>query len=171
MSDATTSSATDPELDGCGLRVAVAAARFNPDITGRLVAGAVRRLAELGCPPADVVRVPGAFELPLIAQALARSGRYDAIVTLGAVVRGDTAHFDYVCRAVTDGVREVALRESVPVSFGVLTVDDMEQALHRAAAPGEPGFNQGSHAAAVAVEMAQLLRRLARPVHATGTEG
>jgi 6,7-dimethyl-8-ribityllumazine synthase len=171
VADAPKSFSIDPDLDGRGMRVAVAAARFNADITGRLVTGAVRQLEALGCAAADVFRVPGAFELPLAAQALARCGRYDAVVTLGAVVRGDTAHFDYVCRAVTDGVREVSLHESVPVTFGVLTVDDMEQALVRAAEPGEPGFNQGSHAAAAAVEMAQLMRRLAQPVQATGTRG
>ena len=169
MADAITSVSLDPNLDGSGLRVAIVAARFNADITERLVDGAADRLSALGCAGSEVFWVPGAFELPLAAQALARSRRFDAVVTLGAVIRGDTAHFDYVCLAATDGVREVALREHVPVSFGVLTVDTKQQALERAARPGEPGFNNGSHAAAVAVEMARLLRTVAPDASAAGS--
>jgi 6,7-dimethyl-8-ribityllumazine synthase len=104
--------------------------------------------------------VPGAFEIPLAARALAASRRYDAVVALGAVIRGATPHFDYVCRAVTDGVREVMRDTGVPVAFGVLTTDDLGQALARAG--GEDG-HKGDEAALAAVEMARLAPRLAAP--------
>jgi len=149
-----------PNLDGTGLRVAVVASRFNPDLSARLVAGAERRLDALKCAAVEVHWVPGAFEIPLAAQALAMSERYDAIVALGVVIRGGTPHFDYVCQAVTDGVREVNLRFGLPVAFGVLTTENRTQALERAANPGEPGSNKGSEAASVAVEMACFMRNL-----------
>jgi 6,7-dimethyl-8-ribityllumazine synthase len=147
-------------LDASGLRVGVVAARFNHVITRRLVEGCARRLSELGCGDLDVMWVPGAFEIPLAAQSAARTGRYDALVAVGAVVRGDTPHFEYVCQGVTDGVRQVGLDCALPVGFCVLTVESVEQALERAAAPGEPGANKGGEAAEVVVEMVRLLRAL-----------
>jgi len=149
-----------PNLDGTGLRIAVLASRFNPDLCERLVAGAEHQLDQLKCATVAVHWVPGAFEIPLAAQALLATERYDALVTLGVVIRGDTPHFDYVCRAVTDGVRDVNLRSGIPVAFGVLTTENREQALVRAARPGEPGSNKGGEAACVAVEMACFLRNL-----------
>jgi 6,7-dimethyl-8-ribityllumazine synthase len=150
-------------LDGRGLRVGMVVARFNPEITLRLRDGCAARLAEIGCADVDVFSVAGAFEIPLIAQQAARTGRYHALVAIAAVIRGDTAHFDYVCNAVTDGVGRVGLDTGVPIAFCVLTTDDDAQALERAALPGEPGVNKGREAAEVAVEMARLLEALARP--------
>jgi 6,7-dimethyl-8-ribityllumazine synthase len=149
-------------LDASGLRLAVVVARFNHLITVRLLEGSVRELTARGCAPADVhvAWVPGAFEIPLAARALARSGRYAAIVTLGVVIRGGTPHFDYVCRAVTDGVRDVMRDTGVPVAFGVLTTDDVEQALARA---GGAEGNKGEEAARAALEMAHLLRAVEAP--------
>jgi 6,7-dimethyl-8-ribityllumazine synthase len=147
--------------------VGLVVSRFNEAITQRLLDGCQRRLAELGCPDADTLWVPGAFEIPLAAQQAARSGRYDALVAIGAVIRGDTAHFEYVCQGVTEGVARVALDCALPVAFCVLTVDDEAQALERAAKPGEPGSNKGCEAAEVAVEMARLLADL-RPERRDG---
>lgn len=147
-------------LEGRGLRVGLVVARFNPEVTLRLRDGCLDRLAELGCADVDVLSVAGAFEIPLAAQQAARSGRYHALVAIAAVIRGDTAHFDYVCNAVTDGVGRVALDSAVPIAFCVLTTDDEVQALERAARPGEPGMNKGREAAEVAVEMARLLEAL-----------
>jgi 6,7-dimethyl-8-ribityllumazine synthase len=145
--------------DAQGLRFAVVVARFNHLICVRLLEGCVRELEARGVTPEDVhvAWVPGAFELPLAARALAVSGRYDAVVTLGAVIRGGTPHFDYVCQGVTDGVREVMRETGVPVAFGVLTTDDAEQALARAG--GSEG-NKGVDAALAALEMARLLESL-----------
>jgi 6,7-dimethyl-8-ribityllumazine synthase len=144
------------------LRIAIVASRFNHLISARLLEGALEALAKAGTRREDVhvAWVPGAFEIPLAAQALAQSRRYDAVVTLGSVVRGGTPHFDYVCRGVTDGVREVMLATGVPVAFGVLTTDDVEQALERAG--GSEG-NKGAEAAEVALEMAHLCAALAAP--------
>jgi len=149
-------------LDASGLRLAVVVARFNHLITVRLLEGSVRELTARGCAPGDlhVAWVPGAFEIPLAARALARSGRYAAIVTLGVVIRGGTPHFDYVCRAVTDGVRDVMRDTGVPVAFGVLTTDDVEQALARA---GGAEGNKGEEAARAALEMAHLVRAVEAP--------
>jgi 6,7-dimethyl-8-ribityllumazine synthase len=147
-------------LDGSGLRVGLVISRFNEDITQRLLEGCERRLSELGCRDVDAFWVAGAFEIPLAAQQAARTGRYDALVAIGAVIRGDTAHFEYVCQGVTDGVGRVALDCALPIAFCVLTVDDDAQALARAARPGEPGTNKGCEAAEVAIEMARLLRCL-----------
>jgi len=146
--------------DGTGLRVGLVISRFNPEITGRLLEGCEQRLAELGCREVDALWVAGAFEIPLAAQQAARTGRYDALVAIAAVIRGDTAHFDYVCRAVTDGVGRVALDAGLPIAFCVLTTEDEDQAFARAAKPGEPGENKGREAAEVVVEMARLVERL-----------
>lgn len=142
--------------DARGLRFGVVVSRFNHLICVRLLEGAARELERRGASPDDVhvAWVPGAFEIPQVARALAASGRYDAIVALGVVIRGGTPHFDYVCRAVTDGVREVVRDTGVPVAFGVLTTDDAEQALARAG--GSEG-NKGEEAALAAIEMAHLL--------------
>ncbi|MCH6563531.1 MAG: 6,7-dimethyl-8-ribityllumazine synthase [Myxococcales bacterium] len=147
---------------GRGLRVAVVVSRFNHLVSHRLLDGCLARLRELGCEDVDVLWVPGAFELPLATQAAAETGRYDALVAVGAVIRGETSHFDYVCRGVTDGLQQVSLRSGSPVAFGVLTTDTEEQALERAAVPGEPGKNKGAEAAEVALEMASLLATLRR---------
>jgi 6,7-dimethyl-8-ribityllumazine synthase len=144
-------------LDASGMHFAVVVGEFNSQITIRLLEGARECFAKNGVPESSVeVRwVPGAFELPLAAQAFARSGSYDAIVALGCVVRGDTPHFEYVSQAATYGLQRVALDTGVPVAFGVLTTDDYAQAESRAG--GEHG-NKGFDAAQTAVEMALLLR-------------
>ena len=146
----------DAPLDASALRIAVVVATFNDDITLRLLEGARECLAKHGVPDSSVVeqRVPGAFELPLAAQVLARSGSHDAIVALGCVIRGDTPHFEYVSQAATYGLQRVALDTGVPVAFGVLTTDDLAQAEARAG--GEHG-NKGFDAAQTAIEMALLL--------------
>jgi 6,7-dimethyl-8-ribityllumazine synthase len=146
-----------PELDGAGLRVAFACGRFNDVITERLLQGARARLAELQVAADDVTELwaPGAFELPLVAKALAESGRYDAVVTLGAVIRGGTPHFEYVAGECAAGVLRVGLDTGVPVVFGVLTVDTVEQAMERSV---EGTGNKGAESAETAVEMATLLK-------------
>jgi 6,7-dimethyl-8-ribityllumazine synthase len=148
-------------LEGAGLRVAVVVARFNEVVSARLLEGCAEELLRHGVRRDDlhVAWVPGAFEIPLAARRLAQSGRYAAVVALGAVIRGGTPHFDYVCRAVTDGVREAMRDSSVPVAFGVLTCEDLEQALARAG--GSEG-NKGGEAALAALEMARLLPQLAQ---------
>jgi 6,7-dimethyl-8-ribityllumazine synthase len=154
-------------LDATGLRVAVVAARFNHLISRRLVDGCCAELERRGAAAGDihVAWVPGAFEIPLAARVLASSGRYDAVVALGAVIRGGTPHFDYVCRGVTDGLRELMRDSRVPVAFGVLTCDDAEQALARAG--GSEG-DKGAEAARAAVEMARLLPALSRAPEGEG---
>ena len=147
-------------VEAKGLRVAIVVSRFNHLVTARLLDGCLGELEARGCAPDDVhvAWVPGAFEIPLAARALARSGRYDALVTLGVVIRGGTPHFDYVCRAVTDGVRDVMRDTGVPVAFGVLTTDDIDQALARVG--GSEG-QKGEEAARAAIEMAHLMRAVA----------
>ena len=147
------------DLDGSGLRVAVAAARFNEAITTQLVEGALDGLTAHGVDDADieVVWVPGAFELPLTAQWLADSGRFDAVICLGAVVRGDTPHFDFVASHAAQGIGRVSLDTGLPVIFGVLTTDTVEQAVERAAV--ERG-NKGYESAQGAIHMAGLLREV-----------
>lgn len=147
-------------VDGRGLRVAVVAARWHEEITDALVCGAQRALSEAKVEDTAVVRVPGAFELPIAAKALAHQ-RFDAVVALGVVIRGGTPHFDYVCRAVTDGLTRVALDASVPVGFGVLTCDNEAQALDRCGL-AESSEDKGREAAMAAVETALLLRKLRR---------
>ena len=145
--------------DAVGLRVAIVVSRFNHLITVRMLEGCVDELLARGASHDDlsVAWVPGAFEIPQAARTLAASGRYDAVVTLGVVIRGGTPHFDYVCRAVTDGVREIIRDTNLPVGFGVLTTDDNAQALARA---GGAHGNKGAEAALAAIEMAHLLRSL-----------
>lgn len=150
----------ESNLAGEELRIVVVAARFNQEITRDLVTGCLERLAKLGCQDPDLLWVPGAFELPLAARAALETGRYDAAVALAVVIRGETAHFDYVCRAATDGIRELQTSLGLPVAFGVLTTDTADQARARAAAHGSPRPNKGAEAAEVAVEMANLLAAL-----------
>jgi 6,7-dimethyl-8-ribityllumazine synthase len=146
-------------LDGAGLRVAVIATRWHSEVTDVLADGAVAAAKECGIPVRDVtvVRVPGAFELPVMAAAMARRPDIDAVVCLGVVVRGGTPHFDYVCDAVTAGCTRVALDSGKPVGFGVLTCDTMQQALERA---GGAEGNKGRDALLAAVETALALRRV-----------
>jgi 6,7-dimethyl-8-ribityllumazine synthase len=148
-----------PDLDGTGLRIAFACGRFNDVITDRLLDGARRKLRELGVADGDVTEVwaPGAFELPLVAKALAETGDHDAVITLGAVIRGGTPHFEYVAGECAAGVLRVGLDTGVPVVFGVLTVDTVAQAEERSV--DGPG-NKGAESAETAVEMASILRSL-----------
>jgi 6,7-dimethyl-8-ribityllumazine synthase len=147
------------QLDGRGLRIGIVATRWNAETVEALLAGARAGLARCGVADDDieVEYVPGAFEIPIAAEALASSRRFDAVITLGAVVRGDTPHFEYVSGPCADGVMRAQLDTGVPVMFGVLTVNTQAQADERAA-PG-PG-NKGDEAAVGAVEMALLMRRL-----------
>ncbi len=146
-------------LIGQGLRFALVVARFNEFITNRLLAGAQDALRRHGVAEedVDVVWVPGSFEIPLAAKRLAESGRYDAVICLGAVIRGATPHFDYVAGEVAKGVATAALSTGVPVLFGVLTTDTIEQAIERA---GTKAGNKGFDAAVSAIEMANLWRKL-----------
>ena len=147
------------EPNARGLRFGIVASRFNDFIVDRLVDAAVAALLKHGADAGDVhgVRVPGAFETPLALARMAASRRYDALVALGCVIRGETAHFDYVAGEVSRGVSQVSLAHDMPVGFGVLTVDTLEQAIDRA---GGKAGNKGAEAALAAVEMATLLRRL-----------
>jgi 6,7-dimethyl-8-ribityllumazine synthase len=150
---------TAADLKKCAqLRVAIAAAQWHTEVMDALVDNARKALAGLGIDEPTVVRVPGCFELPVAAHALARQ-RYDAIVALGVVVRGGTPHFDYVCRAATDGLTRVALDSGIPVGFGVLTCDTDQQALERAGLPGS-AEDKGREAALSAVATALTLRGL-----------
>lgn len=144
-------------LDATGLRIGVVASRFNEFITEQLVKGALAALEKHGCNPENIslVKVPGAWELPLAAKALAV--RCDAIIALGAVVRGDTPHFEYVAGGAADGLSRVSIETGVPIAFGVLTTNDMQQAMDRA---GGKSGNKGSEAAEVAIELANLLKQL-----------
>lgn len=142
-----------------GPRIAIAASRFNRFIVEQLVEGARDALGRRGVEP-FLVWVPGAFELPLLADRLAASGRFDAVIALGAVIRGGTPHFEYVAGACANGLARVALDRGVPVSFGVLTTDDVEQALERA---GTGEGNKGFDAAVTALEMVATLRALDPP--------
>jgi 6,7-dimethyl-8-ribityllumazine synthase len=144
------------DLDASDLRVAVVVARYNLDITKRLLRGALEALREHGADDPEIVWVPGAVEIPLAALTLAESGSVDAVVTIGCVVNGETAHFQYVCEQVSAGLQHVNLDTGVPCSFGVLTTFDREQALARSG----PRNNKGAEAAETAVEMANLVRRL-----------
>ncbi|MCE0450163.1 6,7-dimethyl-8-ribityllumazine synthase [Brevibacillus sp. AF8] len=147
-------------LVGTGLRVGIVAGRFNELIVSKLVGGALDALKRHGVEEekVDVAWVPGAFEIPLIAKKMAESGRYDAVVTLGAVIRGSTPHFDYVCNETAKGVASLSLSTGVPVIFGVLTTDNIEQAIERA---GTKAGNKGWEAATAAIEMANLSKQFA----------
>jgi 6,7-dimethyl-8-ribityllumazine synthase len=150
-------------VDGSGLRVAVVAARWHTEITDALVAGALRGLEAAGVTDPYVCRVPGAFELAVVAGELAKAG-YDGVVALGVVVRGGTPHFDYVCSGATDGLNRIAIETGVPVGFGLLTCDTTEQALDRAGLPGS-SEDKGREAAMAAVETALVLRAVRSAGH------
>ena len=143
-------------LDGAALRIAVVTARFNDFITDRLQAGALDCLKRHGVAEdaVDTVAVPGAFELPLAALTLAETGRYHAVICLGAVIRGDTTHYDYVCNEAAKGIAAAGLKTGIPVIFGVVTTENTEQAISRA---GGKSGNKGWDAAMTALEMANLL--------------
>lgn len=145
------------KLDAKGLKFGLLVSRFNSFVSERLVDGAIDALVRHGARDADisVARVPGAFEIPPAARKMAQSGNYDAIVCLGAVIRGATPHFDYVSAEVSKGVATVAMEAGIPVTFGVLTTDTLEQAIERA---GSKAGNKGFDAAVAAVEMANLYK-------------
>lgn len=153
------SDAPAPELDGSGMRIAVVCGRFNDVITLRLLEGTRRGLAELGVADDDVVVewVPGSFEIPFAARLLALTGRFHAVICLGAVIRGETSHYDFVAGECARGITDVQLSTGVPTMFGVLTTENDEQALARSEGPG--GHNVGEECARTAVEMATLVRR------------
>ena len=153
------SSSAIPELDGKGLRIAIIGARFNDHIVTKLRDGALRGLERLGVADHDVMEswVPGAFELPLAAKVLAQTGKVDAIICLGTVIKGDTPHFDYVCGEAARGIQDAQLATGIPMMFGVLTVNTEQQAIDRSG----PGIdNKGDEAAVGAVEMALLVKCL-----------
>jgi len=147
------------QLSAAGLRFAIVVSRFNSFITERLLAGAMDALTRTGADAGqiDTVRVPGAWEIPLVAAELARQHRYDAVICLSAVIRGETPHFDYVAGEAAKGIAHAAAETGVPVAFGVVTANTMEQAIDRA---GGKSGNKGFDAAMTAVEMAHLMRTL-----------
>ncbi len=144
-------------LDGAGLRVALLVSRFNEEITGALLEGASEALRMHGVEGLDVLRVPGAWELPQTARRVVEAGRHDAVVALGCVIRGETPHFEYVAGEAARGLGQVALESPVPVTFGVLTTDDVEQARARS---GPGAANKGWEAALTALEMVELYREI-----------
>jgi 6,7-dimethyl-8-ribityllumazine synthase len=146
-------------LDAQGLKIGILVSRFNSFISDRLVEGALDALLRHGADKDNlvVVRVPGAYEIPPVAKQMAASGRYDALVCLGAVIRGATPHFDYVSAEVSKGIAAVSMDAGIPVSFGVLTTDTLEQAIERA---GSKSGNKGFDAAMAAIEMANLYKAL-----------
>ena len=150
------------ELSAKGLRFAIIVGRFNSFITERLLAGALDALTRTGCPREniEIVRVPGSWEMPVVARELAKAKRHDAIIALGAVIRGETPHFDYVAGEAARGLAQVAMDSGVPVAFGVLTCTTVAQAVDRA---GAKSGTKGSDAAMSAIEMANLMRRLRPP--------
>lgn len=147
------------KLDAKGFKVGIVVSRFNSFICERLLEGATDTLVRHNAADEDidVVRVPGAFEIPLVAKKLATSGRYDGVICLGAVIRGATPHFDYVCSEVSKGVASVSLDTDIPIAFGVITTDTIEQAIERA---GSKAGNKGAEAAMVVIEMLNLFRAL-----------
>jgi len=146
-------------LDASGLKVGLVASRFNDFVVSRLVAGAVDALVRHGASENDVtvVKVPGAFEIPQMVSAMVRSGGHDMVIALGAVIRGSTPHFDYIAAEVTKGLAQIALESTIPVSYGVLTTDTLEQAIERA---GSKAGNKGAEAAMAAIEMANLFKQI-----------
>ena len=146
-------------LIGQGLKIGIVISRFNEFITGKLLGGALDALQRHGVAADDIetVWVPGAFEIPLAAQKMAQGDRYDAVICIGAVIRGSTPHFDYVCAEVSKGVAHTSLATGKPVIFGVLTTDSIEQAIERA---GSKAGNKGYDAAVTAIEMANVLQQL-----------
>jgi len=146
-------------LDARGMKIGIIVSRFNNFVTERLLAGALEGLSANGADDENitVVRVPGAFEIPLVAQRMAASGKYDALVCLGAVIRGDTPHFEYISDAVTRGIGEAIRQFQLPIAFGVLTTNSVDQAMERA---GSKDSNKGYEAALTAIEMASVGRQI-----------
>ena len=146
------------QLDSREMKIGIIVSRFNGFVTEKLLAGALEGVRSRGVEEDNitVVRVPGAFEIPLIAEKMAASGRYQALVCLGAVIRGDTPHFDYVCDAVTRGLGKLILKYHLPIGFGVLTTNNVDQAMERS---GSKDANKGYEAALTAIEMANILRQ------------
>ncbi|MGC3975483.1 MAG: 6,7-dimethyl-8-ribityllumazine synthase [Nitrospira sp.] len=145
--------------DATGLTVGIVASKFNKFVTSRLLTECVKALTKAGAldEAIEVVRVPGAFEIPLVARQLARSGRFDAVICLGAVIRGDTPHFEYISAEVSRGILQASMESNLPVIFGVLTTDTVAQAIERA----DPGkLNRGADAAKTAIEMVNVMRQL-----------
>ena len=142
-----------------GMKVGIVVARFNEFITNKLLGGAVDGLIRHGVADKNITTawVPGAFEIPLIAEKMAKSGKYDAIICLGAVIRGATSHYDYVCNEVSKGVAQVGLQAEIPVLFGVVTTENIEQAIERA---GTKAGNKGYDCALSAIEMANLIQQI-----------
>ncbi|HAR6513766.1 TPA: 6,7-dimethyl-8-ribityllumazine synthase [Staphylococcus pseudintermedius] len=147
------------QLNGKGLKIGVVVSRFNDLITGRLLDGAqdTLRRHQVAEDSIDVAYVPGAFELPIVAKKMAQTGKYDAVVTLGCVIRGATSHYDYVCNEAAKGIAKASDDTGVPVIFGVLTTENIEQAIERA---GTKAGNKGAESAVGAIEMANLLRQM-----------
>ena len=147
------------KVDATGLKAALVASRFNDFIVSRLVAGAVDALVRHGATENDItiVKVPGAFEIPQAVSAVAGSGKYDMVIALGTVIRGSTPHFDYIAAEVAKGVAQTALSSTIPVTFGVLTTDTIEQAIERA---GSKAGNKGAEAALAAIEMANVFNQI-----------
>ena len=147
------------KFDGRDVRIAIVAGRFNEFITSKLVGGAldVLKRNDVSEESIDIAWVPGAFEIPLITKKLANTGKYDAIITLGAVIKGSTPHFDYVCSEVSKGVAQISLQTDLPVIFGVLTTNNIEEAIERA---GTKAGNKGADAAFSAIEMINLIKEI-----------
>jgi 6,7-dimethyl-8-ribityllumazine synthase len=148
-------------VDARGMKIGVIVSRFNNFITAKLLDGALDGLKTHGGADDDltVIHVPGAFEIPIVAVSMAVSGKFDALVCLGAVIRGDTPHFEYICDAVTYGIGKAVWEYRIPISFGVLTTDNVQQAMERS---GVKDANKGYEAALTAIEMVSVLRQLAR---------
>lgn len=146
-------------FSGKGLKVGIVAGRFNEFITSKLIGGAVDALRrhEVNDDDIDLAWVPGAFEIPLVVKKMAESGKYDAVIALGAVIKGATPHFDYVCAEVSKGVAQIGLQTGIPVMFGVLTTNNIEEAIERA---GTKAGNKGFDVANGAIEMCNLLKRM-----------
>jgi 6,7-dimethyl-8-ribityllumazine synthase len=156
------------DLTGQGLKFAIVIGRFNELVTGHLLSGALDALRRHGVADDDVTVawVPGSFEIPIAAKKLAETGQYGAVICLGAVIRGETDHYDHVAGSVTSGIAQVGLQTGVPIIFGILTTDTVEQALNRA---GLKAGNNGHHAAVAAIEMASLVSKIRKPSGPVGT--
>ncbi len=146
-------------MEASGLRIALVATRFNDFMVDKLIGGAVDYLVRHGAEEKNLtlVRIPGAFELPIVCQKLAKSGKYDGIVALGAVIRGATPHFDFVATEATKGIAQISLQTGVPVGFGLLTTDTMEQAIERS---GSKGGNKGAEAASALLETLRVMEQI-----------
>lgn len=147
------------QLEAKGLKFAIVASRFNDFIVDRLVGGAVDYLSRNGAEKDDlvIVKIPGAYEMPLVARKLAKSGKYDGVICVGAVIRGATPHFDYVCAECAKGIAQASLDADIPVGFGILTTDTLEQAIERA---GSKGGNKGVEAASATLEMVRVMEQI-----------